>query len=168
MRVQTLGDLCARAGMVAQVTPAIQSLEWSKYVTFLCLMAPAVLTRFETYKFLQDAQTAAVTASILHEMAALATHQGIPLEDITLFPALTLSHLPQEDTVTALRQLGDQFAARAPTHKMSTLQDLEQGKRLEVEETLGYAVRKGATLGIPTPTMEVCYNLIAGINHYLP
>jgi hypothetical protein len=37
---------------------------------------------------------------------------------------------------------------------------------LEVEETLGYAVRQGAALGIPMPTMEVCYNLIAGINYY--
>jgi 2-dehydropantoate 2-reductase len=166
-RVQTLGDMFARAGIMAQVTPAIQSLEWSKYVTFLCLMAPAVLTRVGTYKFLQDPQTASVMASILHEMAALATHQGISLEDITLFPAMTLSRLPHEDTVTALRQIGDQFASRAPTHKLSTLQDLEQGKRLEVEETLGYAVQQGAALGIPTPTMEVCYKLIAGINHYL-
>jgi ketopantoate reductase len=54
-----------------------------------------------------------------------------------------------------------------PQRKISALQDLEQGKRLEVEETLGYAVRQGAALGIPTPTMDVCYKLIAGINHYL-
>ena len=166
-RVQTLATLLERAGIVAHVTPSIQSLEWSKYVMFLCLMAPAVLTRCETYKFLQDPHTASVVASILHEMAALATRQGIPLEDIALFPALTLSHLPQEDTVTALCQRGEQFAARVPTHKMSTLQDLEQGKRLEVKETLGYAVRQSAALGIPTPTMDVCYKLIAGINHYL-
>jgi 2-dehydropantoate 2-reductase len=72
-----------------------------------------------------------------------------------------------DDMVTHVRHLGDQFASLAPTQKMSTLQDVEQGKRLEVEETLGYAVRQGAALGIPMPTMEVCYNLIAGINHYL-
>ena len=56
---------------------------------------------------------------------------------------------------------------QAPTHKLSALQDLERGKRLEVEETLGYAVRQGVELGIPTPTMDVCYKLMAGINHYL-
>jgi ketopantoate reductase len=50
---------------------------------------------------------------------------------------------------------------------MSTLQDVERGKRLEVEEPLGYAVQQSAALGIPTPTLEVCYKLIAGINHYL-
>ena len=43
----------------------------------------------------------------------------------------------------------------------------QQGKRLEVEDTLGYAVRQSAALGIPTPTMDVCYKLIAGINHSL-
>jgi ketopantoate reductase len=47
------------------------------------------------------------------------------------------------------------------------LHDLEQGKHLEVEETLGYAVRQSAALGLPTPTMDTCYKLIAGINHYL-
>ena len=37
--------------------------------------------------------------------------------------------------------MGDELASHAPLHKVSTLQDVEQGKRLEVEETLGYAVR---------------------------
>ena len=46
---------------------------------------------------------------------------------------------------------------------MSILQYVERGKRLEVEETLGYAVQQGAALGIPMPTMDVCYNLIAGL-----
>ena len=72
-----------------------------------------------------------------------------------------------DDTVAELRHLGEQRAARMPHRKISALQDLEQGKRLEVEETLGYAVQQGAALGIPTPTMDTCYKLIAGINHYL-
>jgi ketopantoate reductase len=54
-----------------------------------------------------------------------------------------------------------------PIAKVFALHDLEQGKRLEVEETLGYAVRQGTALGVPTPTMDTCYKLIAGINHYL-
>src|SRR5262249_34348777 len=61
-RVQTLGDLFNRVGIVAQVTPSIQVLEWSKYVAFVSWMAPAVLTRLETYKFLQEAQTASIVA----------------------------------------------------------------------------------------------------------
>jgi 2-dehydropantoate 2-reductase len=166
-RVQTLGDLFERVGIVAQVTPHIQSFEWSKYVAWVCLMAPAVLTRFESYKILQDPQMASITAALLHEMAQLATCRGIPLHDIALFPTKTLSQLAFDDTVTHIRQIGDRWASLLPTAKVSTLHDLEQGKRLEVEETLGYAVQQGTALGRPMPTMDVCYNLIAGINHYL-
>ena len=42
------GTLFARVGIVATVTPHIQSFEWSKYVAWVCGMAPAVLTRLET------------------------------------------------------------------------------------------------------------------------
>jgi 2-dehydropantoate 2-reductase len=166
-RVQTLGDTLERSGIVAQVTPAIQSFEWAKYLAFVSWMAPAVLTRLETYKFLQEAQTASIVAAILQEMTQLATTRDIVLEDITFFPTKTFSRLAFDDLVTHLQQMGDELASQAPLHKISTLQDVEQGKRLEVEETLGYAVRQSAALGIPTPTMDVCYKLIAGINHYL-
>ena len=167
-RVQTLGDTLERAGVVAKVTPSIQSLEWSKYVVFIYLMVPAVLTRLETYKFLQDQHTASVVASLLHEMAQIATARGIALEDIAIYPTQSLSQRSHQDTVTHIRQLGDQLASQAPTHKVSTLQDIEQGKtRLEVEETLGYAVRQAEIFGVATPTMATCYHLIAGINQHL-
>ena len=166
-RVQTLATTLERAGIVAHVTPSMQSVEWSKYVMLVGSMPLAVLTRLETYKFLQEPHTASVKASLLHEMAQIATARGIALDDVAFFHAKTLSHLSLADTVAHLRHQGEQRALQAPTHKLSALQDLEQGKRLEVEETLGYAVQQGAALGIPTPTMDVCYKLIAGINHYL-
>src|SRR5215813_4769818 len=166
-RVQTLATTLERAGIVAKVTQSIQSIEWSKYVTFVGAMPLAVLTRLETYKFLQEPHTASIEASLLHEIAQIATTRGIVLEDVAFFHAKTLSQLSLADTIAHLRHQGEQRALQAPTHKLSALQDLEQGKRLEVEETLGYAVHQGMELGIPTPTMDVCYQLMTGINHYL-
>jgi 2-dehydropantoate 2-reductase len=166
-RVQTLAETLARAGIVAHVTPSIQALEWSKYVSWVCSMAPAVLTRLETYKLLQDACIASIVAALLREMTQIATARAIVLEDLPFFPTKTLSALSVDDMVTQLRHIGDRWASLMPHNKISALQDVERGKRLEVEETLGYAIRQGAALGVPTPTMEVCYNLIAGINHYL-
>ena len=110
---------------------------------------------------------ASITAALLHEMAQLATRRGLALYDIALFPTKTLSEFAFNDTVTHIRQIGDRWASLLPTAKVSTLHDLEQGKHLEVEETLDYAVRQSAALGIPTPTMDTCYKLIAGINHSL-
>src|SRR6266581_640118 len=92
-RVQTLGDTCNRVGIVAHVTPSIQVFEWSKYVAWVCGMAPAVLTRLETYKLLQEAHTASMLAAILHEMTQLATTRGMTLVDMAFFPTKTLRHL---------------------------------------------------------------------------
>jgi 2-dehydropantoate 2-reductase len=166
-RVQSLATTLNQAGIQTQVWSSIQSIEWSKYVVLVDGMALSVLTRLETYKFMQDPHTASVSASILHEMIQIARAHGIALEDIPIFPAKTFSQLSLDDTVAQLRQQGDWFASQAPTHKVSILQDVEQGKRLEVEEILGYAVRQGAELGVPTPTLDTCYKLIAGINTYL-
>jgi 2-dehydropantoate 2-reductase len=167
-RVQTFANTLESAGIHAEASPSIQSVEWSKYVLFIFLMVPAVLTRLQTYKFLQDKHTASVVASLLHEMALIATARGIVLEDTGFAPIKMLSQLSHEDTVARIQEMGDQFASQAPNHKVSTLQDMEQGKpRLEVEETLGYAVRQGAELGVPTPTLDTCYKLIAGIHQYL-
>jgi 2-dehydropantoate 2-reductase len=99
-RVQTLGATFTRGGIVAQVTPHIQSFEWSKYLSFVSWMAPAVLTRLETYKFLQEAQTASIVAAIVQEMTRIATARAIVLEDIAFFPTKTLSQLAFDDLVT--------------------------------------------------------------------
>jgi ketopantoate reductase len=121
--------------------PSIQSFEWSKYAVFVCLMAPAVRTRLETYKSLQDWHTASITAALLHEMARIAATRGIDFEDTVFFSPRALSQLSRDGAVARLRGLGEQFASRAPAHNVSTLQDMEQDKtRLEVEETLDYAV----------------------------
>src|SRR5262249_37563863 len=141
-RVQTLATTLERAGIVAKVTPSTQSVEWSKYVMLVGSMPLAVLTRLETYKFLQEQHTASLEASLLHEMAQIAITRGIALEDVAFFPAKTLSQLSHADTVAYLRHQGEQRVSQTPTHKLSALQDVERGKRLEVEETLGYAVQQ--------------------------
>ena len=57
--------------------------------------------------------------------------------------------------------------ARAPTHRVSGLQDVERGRPLEVDETFGDLVSKAASLGVPVPTIDVAYRLIRGIDRGL-
>jgi 2-dehydropantoate 2-reductase len=44
--------------------------------------------------------------------------------------------------------------AAMPNQKSSTAQDLARGKPSEIDFLNGYVVRKGAELGIPTPTNQ--------------
>ncbi|HEY5869821.1 MAG TPA: ketopantoate reductase C-terminal domain-containing protein, partial [Candidatus Tectomicrobia bacterium] len=66
--------------------------------------------------------------------------------------------------VAHLQARGALVQARAPMLRMSSLHDLERGRRLEVEETLGYVVANAAQAGLAVPTVDTCYRLIHGIN----
>jgi 2-dehydropantoate 2-reductase len=160
-RIQRLVETLNRAGIRAEAAAHIRTVEWSKYAFFMSWMAPAVLTRLETYKFLSHPDTAVIVAQLLRETGQLAAAQGIALEDRGPLPAHTLCRVPLEEAVRIVRHAGEQMAIQAPAHKISTLQDLERGSRLEFEETMGYAVRCGRELGVPLPTMETCYRLMA-------
>ena len=166
-RVQALVTALVRAGIRAEAAAQIRTVEWSKYALFMSWMAPAVLTRLETYKFLTHPDTAAIIVQLMQETALLAAKLGIPLEDRVPLPVKTLCSMSLAEAVATIRHFGAVMEVQAPAHKLSTLQDLERSRRLEVEETLGYVVRKGAELDVPLLTLETCYRLIAGINRWL-
>lgn len=52
-------------------------------------------------------------------------------------------------------------------NKPSTLQDLEAGRKTEIEMFSGTVVRMGKELGIPTPVNEVLYHGICAIEERL-
>jgi 2-dehydropantoate 2-reductase len=163
-RVQTLVQALVRAGIRAEASSHVRSVEWSKYALFMSWMAPALLTRLETYKFLSHPDTAVIVAQIMRETGRLAAKLDIGLEDRSPLPVQTLCSISLEEAVALIRRFGESMGTQAPAHKISTLQDLERGRRLEFEETLGYAVRKSTELGVPLPMIETCYRLIAAIN----
>jgi ketopantoate reductase len=140
-------------------------VEWTKYVVVASWMALAALSRLETYKMFQQPDLAWVAAKVVQEMTQIPARLGIPLLDKGAFSAKLLSHMPFEEAVANFRQVGERMEAQGATaHKVSILQDLERERRLEVEEIFGYAVRKGAELGIMLPTVETCYRLIKGVS----
>ena len=166
-RTQALAATLVRAGLHAEVSPHIQTVEWSKYVMIAGRIALSGLTRLATAQFLNDPDGALLMARVMQELGHLTARLGIPLEDSGPIPIKTLCSGSLAEAVEHVRQFGAVMAARAPAHKVSTLQDLERGRRLEVEETLGYAVQKGVELDVPLPTVDTCYRLLAGVNLYL-
>ena len=99
-----------------------------------------------------------MAAKLTREAAQLPAKLGIPLLDKGAFSAKTLSEVPFDEAAANFRQVGSGWRPGATTHKVSILQDLERGRRLEFEAMFGYAVRQGAELGVSLPTVEVCYD----------
>jgi 2-dehydropantoate 2-reductase len=163
-RVEALVAALTRAGIHAEASPQVRSVEWTKYVVNVSWMALSALSRMETYRIFKHPDLAWLAAKLTREVAQLPAKLGIPLLDKGAFSAKTLSEVPFEEAAANFLQVGKRMEAQgATTHKVSILQDLERGRRLEFEEMFGHAVRKGAELGVSLPTVEICYRLIKGV-----
>jgi 2-dehydropantoate 2-reductase len=163
-RVEALVAALARAGIRAETSRQIASVEWTKYVVNISWMALSALSRMETYRIFKHPDLAWMAASLTREVAHLPVRLGIPLLDKGAFSAKTLSEAPFDEAVDNFQQVGAQMEAQGATaHKVSILQDLERGRQLEYDAMFGYAVRKGVELGVLLPTVEVCYRLIKGV-----
>ena len=166
-RVQNLSTMLQNSGINAEAAANIRTLQWSKFVAWAGATVVAILTRQESHRFWSDPDSALICARVMREVAAVADRRGIPLENSGPFPVKAVVSGSEEEAVSALKELGAIFEANSPDHRMSALQDLTHGRRLEIDETLGYAVAEARQLGIPAPTLETCYSLLSGINRYL-
>ncbi len=163
-RAQRLAQTLDSSGVRAAATPEIQTLEWSKFCGWVGLMALSVATRAFTWKFLSDPDSALLLTRLLREMGTLAGALGIRLSDRAVLPTASLCAAAESDAVAMIRQLGEDYHRNAPTHRMSSLQDVYAGRPLEVHETLGYACQKARELKLDLPLLTAFTQLTAAID----
>jgi 2-dehydropantoate 2-reductase len=92
------------------------------------------------------------------------------LEDIASFgPSRQLVALMMQEAQAVAERTGIQFkisidkridgAQAVGAHKTSMLQDIEQGKALELDALLGSVIELGQIVGLPTPTLQTVHQL---------
>jgi ketopantoate reductase len=128
------------------------------------MMALAVTTRALTWKYLLDPATALVLVRVVREVGTLAAALEVRLSDRAVLPVASICRESDQEAIELLAKYGLQMKSTAPLHRMSTLQDLEAGRPLEVEETLGYAVHRAAELKLSLSLLGCFYSLVAGID----
>ena len=160
-RAKHIAHTLDSSGVRAAATAEIQTLEWSKFCGWVGLMSLAVATRAPTWKFLADPDSALLLVRLVRETGVLARALGISLSDRAVLPTATLCDATEADAVALVRRLGADYRVNAPGHRMSALQDVEGGRPLEVNETLGYACERARGLKLDLPLLEVFRRLIA-------
>jgi len=160
-RAQRIAAALEGAGVHAAASEEIETLEWSKFCGWVGLMALAVSTRAVTWKFLCDPDSALLVARLVREIGALAGALGIRLSDRAILPAATLCAGSEAEALALIMRAGRDYHDKAPQHRMSALQDIEAGRPLEVNETLGYACDKAHEHGLSLPLLECFRGLIA-------
>lgn len=159
-RVIELARIIDSAGVRCNAVADIKTREWSKFVAWAGMVPLAALTRLNTWRYLTDDNGAWVAVQVVREVARLAAAMKIPLMDLSPLPAKLIAESSDEAAIQAVKEVGRRFEANAPEHRMSTLQDIDRGTPLEIDETLGFALRRGRELGIEMPTLELSYRLI--------
>lgn len=163
-RARDIASAIDAAGVRASAVSGIVSLEWSKFVAWVGMMALSVITRSLTWKYLEDAGSATVLTQLVREMGDLARALHIEITDQSVLPVATLCRESPARALEILHQIGHEFRTNAPQHRMSALQDLEARRPLEVHETLGYAAGRAAELGLTLPLLQAAYHLVAAID----
>lgn len=165
-RARRIAGLIDRAGVRSTAVADILSREWSKFTVWLGLMSVAVITRSVTWRYLADPDCAWVLVRLVREAAMLARAQeGVTLtEAAASLPLGALIDGPEKEAIETIRKIGEDMRRRAPDHRVSSLQDLQAGRPLEIEETFGYAVRKAGEIGLSVPLLDAFYHTVAGID----
>jgi len=160
-RAENLAALIDSAGVRCAAASNIRTREWSKYAGWIAQFPLAVLTRQITWKFLMEERSAMVIVRIVREAAALAAAMNIELLDMPPLPVPSIVHGSDAQAIEIVRGIGQKFLDTSPEHRMSAQQDVLRGSRLEYEETLGYALAKARELGVPMPTLDICYRIVS-------
>lgn len=167
-RVQRIADDLEAAGIRATASGTIVADEWSKFAAWFGLMALSVTTRRNTWEFLSSPAAALVLVRIVREIGRLAAAFGVELAGAPVVPVQELCRVPDEQAVAIVTGIGRAFRSDAPTHRVSSLQDLEAGRPLEIEETIGHAVALARQRGLDLPLLENLHGLLSALGDAPP
>jgi len=163
-RVEAIADTFRRAKLPIEVRDDIASAIWCKLNQMVPAAVLACVTRLHIHEMYQDPSLAALFVELTHEVAAVAARLGIPLVDCQGFPIKTLCAQPFDAAVESIIARGRAMQERGMTQvKISTLQDLERGKRTEAEHVIGYVVDLAAAHGAAVRKLALLYRVIQGV-----
>lgn len=158
-RATQVARMLVDAGLNAQTSDRITSVEWSKFVGWSGLSTVAILTRQPTWRFLLDADTALIAVRVMRETAAVALRAGATLQD-SGFSSQAFIHGTEAEALSIAQAHGDKLKANAPGFRQSILQDADRGRRLEVHETLDHTLALASRLNVATPTLDLCCRVL--------
>ena len=130
---EALAQTLNAAGIHTTIAVDIEAVQWTKLITNCAFNALSAVAGIAYGPMIEVEGTRDVIASAVQEAVSVARASGVAMPD---------------DLVAQILKI----PAAMPNQTSSTAQDLSRGKPSEIDFLNGYVVRKGAELGIPTPT----------------
>jgi 2-dehydropantoate 2-reductase len=135
-----------RAGVPCRISENIEGELWTKLIWNCALNAVSALGRAKYGQIATSADARKVVETVVDEVLAVAHAANVQP------PGL-------EDPKTAIAG-AFKIATQMAEALSSTAQDMNRGKRTEIDSLNGFISRRGAELGVPTPVNHALYTLV--------
>jgi 2-dehydropantoate 2-reductase len=130
------------AGVPCRVSPDIAADLWTKLITNVALNAISAVAGTTYGDIVAIPEPRETIRQLVDECVAVARASGVSLPEIDLV------------------QMVWRFAEKVGQVYSSTAQDLERGKRTEIDALNGFVVRRGGELGVPAPVNQSLLALV--------
>jgi 2-dehydropantoate 2-reductase len=149
-RAARLAAVFNAAGIEATATEAVLPEIWKKLALNVCTLPVSALLHFQAQMLVEHDGTLELMRVLLSETAAVARAQGIALEEAERWEAIT------------------SLLKRAVGGKSSMLQDVEKGRRTEIDVINGAIVEAGKRFGIATPYNNAMVWMVKALEETFP
>ncbi len=138
---QILAQALIKAGVPTEISDNVRGALWAKLILNCAYNAISAIARQPYGQTTQGEGVQEVMRDVVGECLAVARADAV--------------HVPG-DIQAAVRQIAETM----PRQYSSTAQDLQRGKRSEIDYLNGFIVRRGQALGIATPANRVLWTLV--------
>lgn len=139
--IENLADAIKQSGIKVIVTDDIRQVKWEKLLWNIVFNPVTALTRTTVGETLDNPDLRTLLNRIKDEFLATAQAAGVPIHpemvDVVFHPDSSVRN-----------------------HKTSMLQDLENGRKMELDAILGFAVQEADRYHVPARTIETIYHLL--------
>ena len=145
-RIKEIAEIFKGTGIDVETSTRVQDIIWSKLLLNINMAAAAVL-RLTNDEYLYYPSVIKIVTSMANECVQVAKAKGINLEH-------------PENPVAPLMTIMEKFRDSGTKPKCSMHQDIENGRKTEIDSIHGSVVREGKRYNIPTPVTEVMVLLV--------
>jgi 2-dehydropantoate 2-reductase len=160
--VEPLPRLLRDAGLEAVVTEQVEAVEWAKLVQAEAVMTITALTGKVMHAALLDPDLAELFVGLVREAGAVAAASGVELQNVQgLFPLRSIAAAGVE----LVHEAGRALEARGATNvRISMLEDVRRGRRLEIDDVHGFLIAEAERLGVSVPLTRVSFDLLSALD----
>ncbi len=144
-RLEAIQGAFGDAGWEVETSTDVQTKIWGKLALNVCTLPTSALLRFTADELIKHDGTLDLMRALLQETVAVAQAQGIALEWDERWGAIT------------------SLLEKAVGGRSSMLQDVERGRKTEIDVINGAICEAGARLNIPTPVNSTMTSLIKAL-----